>query len=313
MNESERNNHVMIEHSITFGPDNGLVGTLCLPAQLPHGRALIGQLLFNAGIVHRVGPHRINVRLARLLAARGIPSLRFDLSGLGDSARALTTRPFMEQVVSDIRCAIDLLCERAAVQRVSLFGFCSGGRYGFATAVIDERVAGLILYDAYAYPTMRTAWHRYRGRIRRYGLVKVVGTWIARAPAIVASRLPVRPLRKNAPSGSDDPTSYQDLSKSQFAERIKALTARGVKVALIHSGEGENYNYREQLRDSFKDSGVDQLVTYDYLPDMDHNVMIMAKQTQFMHILAAWAVELDQRCRKQVAVGGSKASPPAQG
>jgi pimeloyl-ACP methyl ester carboxylesterase len=293
---------VMIERSITFGPDNGLVGTLCLPTQLPDGQTVVGQLLFNAGIVHRVGPHRINVRLARLLAARGIPSLRFDLSGLGDSARALTTRPFMEQVVSDIRSAIDLLCAQAAVRQVSLFGFCSGGRYGFATAVVDERVAGLILYDAYAYPTMQTAWYRYRGRIRQYGLAKVVGTWVARAPSIVASRLRAKPMRKNAQAGSDDPTSYQDLSKSQFADRIKALHGRGVKVALIHSGEGENYNYRHQLRDSFKDSGVDQLVTYDYLPDMDHNVMIMAKQTQFMRLLADWTVELDQRCRNSAAV-----------
>ena len=77
----------MSESTILFGSKGGLVGTLALPDEGNDGHADIGFLFLNAGVVHRVGPHRINVRIARQLAARGIPSIRFDLCGHGDSVR----------------------------------------------------------------------------------------------------------------------------------------------------------------------------------------------------------------------------------
>ena len=51
----------MIERSIAFGADGGLIGTLCLPSIPGANGSGVGQILFNAGVVHRIGPHRINV------------------------------------------------------------------------------------------------------------------------------------------------------------------------------------------------------------------------------------------------------------
>ena len=54
----------------------------------PRRRAEAGQpwvVLLNAGIIHRIGPNRLYVQLARRLASRGHAVLRFDLAGIGDS------------------------------------------------------------------------------------------------------------------------------------------------------------------------------------------------------------------------------------
>ncbi|KAB8057318.1 hydrolase 1, exosortase A system-associated, partial [Janthinobacterium violaceinigrum] len=58
-----------------------LVGILSLPAA-PGPR---GVLIVTGGPQYRVGSHRQFVLLARALAAQGVPVLRFDLRGMGDS------------------------------------------------------------------------------------------------------------------------------------------------------------------------------------------------------------------------------------
>ncbi len=163
----------MSERSIVFGANNGLVGTLALPDAPGGGVAGIGLLLFNAGIIHRIGPHRLNVRVARQLAACGIASIRFDLAGHGDSVRPSGDQSFEAQAVIDIRSAMDALGAAANLQRFAIFGFCSGAYHGFATALVDERVAGILMLDAYRYPTLKTHLYRY---------------WARAAPAPAAAR-----------------------------------------------------------------------------------------------------------------------------
>src|ERR1044072_1198890 len=42
-------------------------------------------VFFNAGMIHRIGPNRIHVKLARKLSNEGYDVFRFDLGGQGDS------------------------------------------------------------------------------------------------------------------------------------------------------------------------------------------------------------------------------------
>ncbi len=51
---------------LQFGPDDRMLG-IWTPAQ--GDPAPVACLLFNAGVIHRIGPHRINVKAARALAA----------------------------------------------------------------------------------------------------------------------------------------------------------------------------------------------------------------------------------------------------
>src|SRR5262249_32019788 len=63
-------------------------------------------LFLNAGAVHRVGPNRMYVTLARAFAERGLTSARIDLGGLGDSAPAAgapENKIYSTDVVGDVR------------------------------------------------------------------------------------------------------------------------------------------------------------------------------------------------------------------
>ena len=73
----------MREAAVSFGPNASLVGIITSPSVPAARRELPGVILLNAGIINRVGPNRIYVKMARRLADMGLPVLRFDFSGRG--------------------------------------------------------------------------------------------------------------------------------------------------------------------------------------------------------------------------------------
>ena len=137
----------MSETTFTF-PCRGdqLVGLL-------HGgadRADLGAIIVVGGPQYRIGSHRQYVLLARALADAGIPTLRFDYRGLGDSDG--TFRGF-EHIDEDIDAAIDAFQQRApGLSRVVLWGLCDAASAILFYAAKDPRVAGVVLVN----PWMRT-------------------------------------------------------------------------------------------------------------------------------------------------------------
>ena len=95
------------EIPVQFGPEGSLIGVITTPSdgQL----APVACLMLNMGANHRVGPRRINVKLARQMANSGIPSIRFDLAGLGDSGPAGGSEHFLTQAVFDLQAAMNLI------------------------------------------------------------------------------------------------------------------------------------------------------------------------------------------------------------
>jgi len=121
----------------------------------------IGLVIVVGGPQTRVGSHRQFVQLARTLAANGIPVLRFDYRGMGDSDG--TTRDF-EHVNEDIRAAIDVMQERGGVDRVILWGLCDAVPAITAYAATDERVRGIALLN----PWVRTTTGIAKAYMRTY-------------------------------------------------------------------------------------------------------------------------------------------------
>jgi len=283
----------MSEQSIGFGAGDGLIGTVTLP-EAPTAVADIGFVLFNAGVIHRVGPHRINVRLARQLAARGIPSIRFDLMGHGDSARITGQHSFEAQAVIDVRAAMDALGWAAHVDRFAIFGLCSGAYHGYETALVDERVVGLLMFDAYRYPTYKTHLYHYLKGLRQKHLLRRVIGFLRRGVASVGRQA-------RAPGGgSPAEPAAPELgrinfipTKAEFAAGLKVLLGRGVKIAMIYSGgEIRNYNYPNQFRDTFAPLGIGDRIPAVFLPDIDHQASTLTDQAELMRLILAWSGDL---------------------
>lgn len=114
------------------------------------------------GPQYRVGSHRQFVLLARHLAAAGIPTLRFDYRGMGDSEG--DPRSF-ETIHDDIAAAIDCLFHQLpALRQVVLWGLCDAASASALYAASDRRVAGLVLLN----PWVRTPTGEARAYLRHY-------------------------------------------------------------------------------------------------------------------------------------------------
>jgi len=114
------------------------------------------------GPQYRVGSHRQFVLMARQFAEEGIPVLRFDVRGMGDSAG--DQRSF-EQLTRDIRAGVDAAAVAfPEVTRFILFGLCDGASAALMYACTDPRIAGLAL----ANPWVRTAQGAASTLVRHY-------------------------------------------------------------------------------------------------------------------------------------------------
>src|SRR5262249_34163772 len=114
---------------------------------LHHARqpAACGVLLLVGGPQYRVGSHRQFVLLARHLAAAGVPVLRFDYRGMGDSEGGAVS---FDGADADIAAAIDEFSRRVpALRRVALWGLCDAASAALMYAFRDSRVSGLVLLN----------------------------------------------------------------------------------------------------------------------------------------------------------------------
>jgi exosortase A-associated hydrolase 1 len=151
-----------------------LYGVLSIPAQ-PAAR---GVLIVVGGPQVRTGSHRQFTQLARSLAQAGIPAMRFDYRGMGDSEGA--PRDF-EQVQDDLRAAIDCFFAQApGLAEVVLWGLCDGASAAALYAPDDPRVTGLALLNPWVRTedgaAKATLKHYYRSRVLDPGLWKKIVT-----------------------------------------------------------------------------------------------------------------------------------------
>lgn len=273
----------MCERVLALGDDERVVA-IATPARESAGDLAV--VILNAGVLHRVGPHRLHVRLARALAARGIPALRIDLSGIGDSRPVPGELSFRASSVVDARAAMDRLAADLGARRFVLFGLCSGADNAIATAEADPRVAGLVAVDPVAHATRAARWRAVRHRWRREG----IGGLIAGVAGALRRRLAGRRPTAGGDTAQAAPATPPPSPDAQ-GRSLAAIADRGAAALLVYSGAlGTRYNHPDQLFEVFP--ALRGRVQARWFPDANHTFTELAAQALLIEATVDWCVAL---------------------
>jgi len=249
------------------------------------------------GPQYRVGAHRQFVALARRLAARGYPVLRFDLRGMGDSGGQHRGYQYS---APDIRAAVDTLVSQVpAIDEVVLFGECESASGILFYAFTDPRVKGIALVN----PWVRTeegqaeiiVKHYYADRLRsREFWRKVASGRFNPATSLVSL---VRVMRAYS-SGRKLKALAGGTSKDENIDHLPLpqKTAAGLRRFSGHAlflMSGNDYiarEFDEATRSSKAWEGLMDAprMSRHVVPDADHTFSREVWKIQVADRLAAW-------------------------
>ena len=285
-------------------PSGRLWGVLCEPRDPPV--APFAAILLNAGALRRIGPGRLWVELARDWAARGVPTLRIDLEGLGDSdgdstryadTGALYTLDLVDQVIA----AMDELEAREIGRRFLLAGLCAGAYWSFHTALRDPRVEATFLLNPRA-----LIWDESLDRerdARKIGGVVRGSSWrqVLRgevSPArmrMILREVVVAPFRARAAS------LIRRNRRRELDRALISLRERGRRVLLVFGGKEPLH---EELEREGRLSQLDQWpnMQLELLPGTDHSFRPIRSQ-HYVHAV------LDRALDRELALSAAEAAP----
>jgi pimeloyl-ACP methyl ester carboxylesterase len=267
---------------VLFGDGGRLSGVVTDP---PPGAAIPGApaaVLLHAGRIHRVGPNRTYVSLARALAAAGFTVLRFDLSGIGESDVRRDDTPFREAEMQDVAEALGFLESARGISEFVLMGLCSGGSLSALYATYDERVTGAVLINIERYPITRGQ------QLRAYAR-KVVRYWwkvALRRPVLIA-----RAFRARGPAHAlvahDEPVGADDQKAA--LRTLAVLRERGVRVLIVYSEAEVGLDYLHVIAGRpLREAIASGTVTLTIVPGADHVFTVLASHRRLVEGVCDW-------------------------
>jgi len=275
----------MIERIVQFGSVASLSGVLTEPTAERAVPDVAPVLLINSGILHKVGSCRLYVKLARALAEAGVPSLRFDLSGLGDSDVRKDALAFEESAVAETQEAMDYLTRLRGWTRFQLAGLCSGADVAHMTAVVDSRVVGMGSIDARTHITPAYWWYNYRGKLLK--------------PRYWVNWVRMRTGGNRPPSwtgGPDDPAFEVPVyvrvipPRDELAAELRTIASRGVNMLYVFTDGLDFYNHAGQHRRAFRDVPFGDHMTECHLRGADHIITDPSLQRRAIELHVTWAL-----------------------
>jgi dienelactone hydrolase len=270
---------------LRLGPEGQLVGIVSHPAGGKTRTAPApAVIVLNAGVLHRTGPHRLHVTLTRRLADQGFAALRLDLGGIGDSTASSDATTFRDSAVADTRAAMTGLGDAVGARRFVIFGVCAGADNALATALVDDRVAGVVLVDPAMYETRRSQLRELR-RLR----AEVGSQELARRAVRVVRRRAAAALeqlrRRGAPPPPAEGREYPP--SEELRAQLTRLADRGVRVLAVYAGSHRAaYNHPDQIYEVFPT--LRGRVDRAYFPDANHTFTQLADQAALIDTTSRW-------------------------
>jgi len=254
------------ETAVTFGGVSGglapkLFGILTESdqEQAESGCSDTAILMLNVAGNYRIGPNRIYVHMARELARAGCRSLRFDLTGLGDSRTTEGFRAshlYSKDSRPEVRAAIDFLSAQGC-KKFYLLGICSGSFVAFQSTLADTRVTGQILLnsrllewreanpDGTWQDSMQQAYKSvafYRRQLLDWRVYRRIFQGDVDVSGI-ANR--VRVLMTARLSRTLTSAFRKDASDSGPLQKVKQLSRRGTYTLMIVNADDDGRDYLE--------------------------------------------------------------------
>jgi uncharacterized protein len=222
------------EDAVSFRvADDRLLGVLHRAAR----SAAQGVLLIVGGPQYRVGSHRQFVLLARHLAAAGVPVLRFDYRGMGDSEGPTVG---FDGAEADIAAALDEFFRRVpALREVALWGLCDAASAALMYGFRDPRVKGLVLLN----PWVRQPQSEARTHLRHYYLKRLLDGQMLRNVAagrvnlLKSARELARTLLTSVAARSHSGSANAATRASFVARMLEGLERFDGKTLVILSGD----------------------------------------------------------------------------
>jgi len=272
---------------VWFGATKSLSGILTEPERPQTDRPAV--LLLNAGLLHRVGPNRLHVVLARRLAEAGLPVLRFDYSGLGESEARRDEVPLEQSALAEGLEAMEFLETSGVARRFVPMGICAGAENAQRLAREDERVVGAVLIDGYAYRTRgyhlrEAARHLVSPRSWR----RLVASPLALRRLLGHGRVaPADPGERN-PGGLDYEREFPP--RDACLEEMTRILARNVELFVIFTGGGmaEYYNHPRQFAETFPSLAGHPRLRLEFMKRADHTFTLRSHQEAVMASIGAW-------------------------
>ncbi len=237
-------------------------------------------VFLSAGLLHRVGPMRLYVRLARELATLGFSSLRVDLSGIGDSPRSQSPTN-QHAVTTDYEAIVAVLESRLGTVSIILGGLCSAADNGIRLTAGDPRVVGMLLLD----PVCFAKGFRRRKIVAKYADPRRYIGWLKRQFRTAAGSVRDRRNRVDLMALRDIPTD------GQLQAAFAAVRERGGRVLTVFSQHAfDNYcDQRGHLARTVGTDGYERFCTELLWPHAEHEYMLDVHRRQLIDVVRNWA------------------------
>jgi len=267
---------VLIEETLQFGEGGRLSGIFTRPSvPVRDPSKLPVFVFFNAGLVHRVGPHRLYVHLARDLSRMGFSSLRVDLAGKGDSSPrpGLTNQ---QSVAADYDEILRVLESRLAPGPLVLAGLCSGADNAIRLAPKDSRVVGLVLLDPVCSPDDGFS---ARAFVLKYTNTARYVAWLKRR----FEALTTQPARNEV---EIDPLTIRDApTREQLRAAFESIRERQGRVLSVFTQYAlRYYNQAGQLGRVVGVNGYQQFSTEVFWPQAEHTYALELHRRRLIEV-----------------------------
>ena len=272
----------MNEQVCNFGPNGSLFGILTTPDDDVRIKDAPIALILNAGIVHRVGPFRIHVDIARQLAEAGFSTLRLDLSGLGDSAPRTGKIEIEDRAVLDVSDAMDFLETETGVGKFTLLGLCSGAYNAHRVAVKDERIVGAVFMDGIVF---RTAGFHLRNFSRFFRFRFWRNTIKRRFTGKSRSEVDAATSALNESEFFD-----ANLDQDSVVRELNLLTQRNVQMLFLYTDGYDDIVGRSQFQEMYGLQPDDGQLQVEYYPKSEHTFRLIENRKAACNRIADWIV-----------------------